>query len=286
MVSKVLALHDMVCLGRCSLTVVIPALSAQGMKVCPLPTALLSSDTGGFGPVYVRELTAEMEGILAKLQALEERFDAVYSGYLGSPAQAALVRRTMELFPGLRVVDPVLGDQGRLYQSVDEGMVQAMEQLCSQADVITPNLTEACFLTGTPMPQGPMDPLQAHRLLQDLLRLGCRAAVVTSAHLQGREGRLATLVQGEDGEAVALCTQQLHAHFPGTGDLFASVLVGALLKGKDLQEAAAEASAFVARSIAYTLERGTPVREGVLLEELLGELAGVLSGAGMERLPL
>ena len=176
--------------------------------------------------------------------------------------------------------------RGPLLSRPMENIEQEVRRLCAAADVITPNLTEACFLTGVPMPQGPMDPSQARRLLEDLLRLGCRAAVVTSAHLQGREGRLATLVQGEDGEAVALCTQQLHAHFPGTGDLFASVLVGALLKGKDLQEAAAEASAFVARSIAYTLERGTPVREGVLLEELLGELAGGLSGAGMERLPL
>ncbi len=284
-VPKVLALHDVVCLGRCSLTVAIPTLSAMGVKVCPLPTALLSSDTGGYGPVYVRELTGDMEKVLEKVRALGEGFSAVYSGYLGSPDQAALVRRAMDYFPGLRVVDPVMGDEGRLYQNIDEGMVRAMRALCGAADVITPNLTEACFLSDTPLPKGPVDAKFALSLLERLRSLGCGSAVVTSVRLKGRPGELATLAQEKDGPAFALSTARVPAHFPGTGDLFASVLTGRLVGGASLIDAAATASDFVGQAVAFTLEQGTPAREGVLLEALLGRLQKV-DGQNVERLKL
>lgn len=272
MIKKVLAIHDMVCMGRCSLTVVLPALSALEVKVCPLPTAILSSDTGGFGPVYARSLEQEMRAILEKLDALDPSFDAVYSGYLGSPAQAQLVRAAMERYEALRVVDPVMGDMGKLYQSMDKGMVNAMRALCAHADVITPNLTEACFLTDTPMPKGPIDAALAAKLSEELLRLGAGAAVITSVPLQGQDGKLATLVQEKDGPLQAAVLDRLHAHFPGTGDLFASVLTGRLLDGLPLAQATLTASAFVAHAIDYTVRQNAPVREGVLLEALLGEL--------------
>lgn len=286
MLKKVLALHDMVCLGRCSLTVVLPVLSAMGIKVCPLPTALLSSDTGGFGAVYVRSLTDEMRGILQKLEALDVSFDAVYSGYLGSPEQVAVVERILGRFDSLRIVDPVMGDMGKLYQNIDGNMIEAMRRLCANADVITPNLTEACFLAGWDMPPEGLDASSAGALADALLELGCGAAVITSVPLQGQEGRIATMVKEKGGKLFAASTDHLRAHFPGTGDLFASVLTGRMLAGETLAQACAQASAFAAEAIGYTVSRNTPVREGVLLEELLGRLQPGVSGACAELLEM
>jgi pyridoxine kinase len=264
----------MVSLGRCSLTVVIPALSAMGIKVCPLPTAILSSDTGGFGPVFARDLSREMEGILQKLEELRPSFDAVYSGYLGSPKQAALVLRAMESFPGLRLVDPVMGDMGALYRNIGGEMVEAMRTLCQRADLITPNMTEAAFLLGRPMPKGALSKKEAKELLFGLLELGAGSAVVTSAALEGEEGQIATLL-GEKGEksqkgsCCALLSGRIDAHYPGTGDLFASVLLGALLGGGAMRQAAERAASFVRDAMEHTLRAGAPEREGVLLEERL-----------------
>lgn len=271
-VATCLALHDMVTLGRCSLTIAIPAISAMGSKVCPLPTALLSSDTGGYGPVYFHEQSVELNGILAKLDALDARFDAVYSGYLGTPSQAAFVEQAMARFGRLHIVDPVMGDMGRLYSNIGEEMVAAMQRLCRRAQVITPNLTEAAFLTGTPMPAGPMTGKKASELLHSLQGFGCRDVIITSACLEGIDG-LCTLWLGNSGKPMALHGPLLQVHYPGTGDLFASVLTGALLKGEAIRAAILDAAAFTLCAIAYTVQAQTPQREGVLLEPLLGELA-------------
>ena len=145
-IKNVAALHDLATYGRCSLTCVIPVLSSMGMKVCPIPTAVYSSDTGGFGPVYARELTEEMTHIIEKLRAIPARFDCAYSGYLGSHRQAEAVQDFLLHCGGLRVVDPVMGDSGKLYSAFDESMVDVMRLLCRSASVITPNLTEAAIL--------------------------------------------------------------------------------------------------------------------------------------------
>jgi pyridoxine kinase len=281
---KVLALHDMVSLGRCSLTVVIPALSAMGVKVCPLPTAVLSSDTGGFGPVFARDLSHEMEGILQKIEGLRPSFGAVYSGYLGSPEQAALVLRAMESFPGLHLVDPVMGDMGTLYQNITGEMVAAMRRLCQRADLITPNLTEAAFLLKKPMPKGDLSKKEAKELLLGLLELGAGTVVVTSAALEGEGGQIATLL-GEKAGCRALLSERIDAHYPGTGDVFASVLLGALLQGEEMREAVGRAAAFVRAAVEHTRLCGAPAREGVLLEEMLPLLYGKgMPGASKQRM--
>ena len=137
-IKNVAALHDLATYGRCSLTCVIPVLSSMGMKVCPIPTAVYSSDTGGFGPVYARELTEEMIHIIEKLRAIPARFDCAYSGYLGSHRQAETVQDFLLHCGGLRVVDPVMGDSGKLYSAFDESMVDVMRLLCRSASVIRP----------------------------------------------------------------------------------------------------------------------------------------------------
>ena len=176
-IKRVAALQDLSCFGRCSLTVVLPVLSAMGVQGCPLPTAVLSSHTGGFGPVARTELADQLQGTLEHWQRLGLDFDGVYTGYLSSPRQAALARRAVEALRrtgGMALVDPVLGDGGRLYASVTPELAAAMGELCQAADVITPNLTEAAVLLGRPPEQAREEPLTLVRMLS----VGGRRSVV------------------------------------------------------------------------------------------------------------
>ena len=157
---RVAAIHDLSGFGRCSLTVAIPVLSAMGVQCCPLPTAVLSTHTGGFEGYTFRDLTEEMAAAAAHWKALDLRFDAVYSGFLGSERQIGLVRQFLRDFrrPGtLAVVDPVMGDFGRVYETYTPAMCRRMADLTAEADVITPNLTEAALLLGVPYESLPRD---------------------------------------------------------------------------------------------------------------------------------
>jgi pyridoxine kinase len=266
-IKNVAALHDLASYGRCSLTCVIPVLSCMGIKVCPIPTAVYSSDTGGFGPVYARELTQEMVCILDKLRAIPARFDGVYSGYLGSPAQAEIVSRFLHAQDCLRVVDPVMGDDGRLYAAFDESMVYAMRTLCRGASVITPNLTEAALLLGLPMPEA-LTRQEAVDMLDALHRITEGDAVITSALLRDYPDAVCTIARDE-ASTFAVVAPRVPGTYPGAGDIFTSVLTGTLLRGGTLPEAVRRAAAFVSRCMVYTHAAGTPTREGVLLETCL-----------------
>lgn len=273
---NVAALHDLACYGRCSLTCVIPILSAMGIKVCPVPTAVYSSDTGGFGPVYAQELTEAMRRILDKLCAIPARIDGIYSGYLGTPEQLTVVSDYFDRFDCLKVVDPVMGDQGALYSAFDARMVDTMRALCKKASVITPNLTEASFLLGRETPAS-LTRAQAVELLSALHELTPGDAVITSAALADFPDSVCTLARDDQG-AFAVIAPRLPGHFPGTGDVFTSVLTGALLSGQGLPQAVCRAAAFVSRCMADTVRAGTPVREGVLLERALPRLADAPRG--------
>lgn len=282
---RVAALHDLSCFGRCALTVVLPALAAMGIQPIPLPTALLSTHTGGFTDLFFDDLTEEMEHISAHWQQLGLDFDAIYTGFLGSEAQIETVERFIAAFRGtetarpLVLIDPVMGDDGELYSTYTTAMVDRVRGLCAHADLITPNLTEACLLVGCPYrdPAG-MSAAEAERwageLLDALTALGARAVLLTGLpHGDGIS------VAGETaGERFFDTQERVHANYPGTGDLFASVLLGELLRAggeltpNSLRCAAAAAAHFVSRSITLTLDAGTPVRDGVLFEALLGEL--------------
>lgn len=267
-IKNVAALHDLASYGRCSLTCVIPVLSCMGIKVCPIPTAVYSSDTGGFGPVYAQELTQAMERVMDKLRAIPARLDGVYSGYLGTPEQAGIVSRFMHERQCLRIVDPVLGDEGRLYSAFDERMVTAMRSLCHGASVITPNLTEAALLLGRPMPES-LTRRQAVEMLDALHGITSGDAVITSASLADFPDAVCTIARDGRG-AFAVIAPRVAGNYPGTGDIFTSVLTGSLLEGEDLPRAVCRAASFVARCMKVTCDAGTPVREGVLLERCLG----------------
>lgn len=271
-IKRVAALQDLSCFGRCSLTVVLPVLSAMGVQGCPLPTAVLSSHTGGFGPVARTELADQLQGTLEHWQRLGLDFDGVYTGYLSSPRQAALARRAVEALRrtgGMALVDPVLGDGGRLYASVTPELAAAMGELCQAADVITPNLTEAAVLLGRPPEQAREEPLTLVRMLS----VGGRRSVVLTG-VEPEPGQIgAAWFDREDGRTGLYAQARAPGHYPGTGDLFAAVLAGSLTLGEGLEAGVARAVDFVSRCARHTARLGTPDREGVVFEPLLATLA-------------
>ena len=277
---KVAAIHDLSCFGRCALTVIIPTLSAMGEQVVPVPTCLLSSHTGGFTDMYFEDLSGAMEDVADHFDRLGLHFDAIYTGFLGSYGQIETVRRFIDRFAEkgtLVLVDPVMGDGGKLYSTYTEELMRGMSRLCHSADVITPNLTEACFLTGTPyvdtsvMGKEQLDEYVSG-LCDRLASVGAKKAVITGIH----EGEDKLCVRGKDyetGKQFTYSFERVKKNYPGTGDLFACVLLGALLRGESFESAMVLASDFTRRVMDYSSRFGTPEREGVALEAFLGELA-------------
>ena len=268
----VAAIHDMSGVGRCALTVAIPVISALGAQVCPVPTAVLSAHTA-FQGVAVRDLTDFLRTYLEHWRRLDLRFDAVYTGYLASPAQAEIVREFLEDQPqAMKVIDPVMGDGGRMYRGLEASMPARMRGLCGGADLIPPHLTEYALLTGEPYDESPRSEAQAQAMLERLQReTGARAVLITSLPVAGGLAN-ASLTEAGDFDLVRF--ERLPASFPGTGDLFTSVITGALLAGDSLAAAVRRATEFVRRTIEVTLECGTDPRFGVQLERTLGLLMG------------
>ena len=277
----VAALHDLSGVGRCALTVVIPVISAMGVQVIPAPTAALSAHTA-FPDFVGVDLTDYLERCLDKWCEMGLTFDCVYTGYLATVRQEEIARRFLARQSGARrVVDPVLGDDGRMYRALPREMPQAMRRLCAGADVVTPNLTEAALLTGAKPPEPGRGALgtnesreryrlpQLRALLEGLLALGPKVALVTGVPLEDVH---VNAWMGADG-ALRLCEYEpVPASYPGTGDLFASVLAGALTRGEALEAAVRRATDFVRDVMRRTLECGTEPVYGVQLEPALGAL--------------
>lgn len=271
---RVVAIHDLSGFGRCSLTVAIPILSAMGLQCCPLPTAFLSTHTGGFEGFTFLDMTDEMPRVAAHWKALDLRFQAIYSGFLGSVRQIDIVEAFIRQFrreDTVVVVDPVMGDDGRAYRTYTPQMCAGMARLAEQADVITPNLTEAAFLLQQPYEELAQDPDGPHRTVEALSLEGRRSVVLTGVSLQaGKTGAMCYDVASGHVEAVQ--TDFVAHPLLGTGDVFASVLTGALVKGDGLASAAAQAAEFVRLCAVRTVEQRLPLREGVDFEPLLGLL--------------
>ena len=272
---RVAAIHDLSGFGRCSLTIVMPVLSAMGIQCCPLPTAYLSTHTGGFTGNTFLDLTGELEKAMAHWEGLGLTFEAVYTGFMGNAEQMALAADFIRAVrtPGmLAVVDPVMGDHGKLYRTYTPEMCHAMKTLAGAADVIVPNLTEAALLLD--VPYGSLAPTEdGFRRTTEALSLGGRRSVVlTGVSLtEGKTG--AACVDRESGEVSFVQTDFISRPFHGTGDLFASVLTGALVQGDSLHGAAERAAAFVRLCAAHTAPQDLPAREGIDFEPLLGALA-------------
>ena len=269
---RVLAVHDLSGFGRCSLTVALPVLSACGITCACLPTAILSTHTGGFTGYTFRDLTDDLQPMADHLSREKIRFEALYTGYLGSEKQLSIVENILTEFgrPGvLTLVDPVLGDEGRLYAGLTPRMVAGMRRLCARADVIVPNMTEAALLLGRPYADGRLDEEKIRALCEGLLSLGAKAVALTG--VMPDDGHIGAACF--DGKELTLCvTERIPARFDGTGDVFSSVLVGALMNGKPLPAAAKTAAGFTKDCIALTAARGGNPHYGVDFEEFLWSL--------------
>lgn len=271
---KVAAIHDLSCYGRCSLAVILPVLSVMGVQCCPLPGTVLSTHTGGFGPVARTDLTGQVTGTLRHWEGLGLSFDGIYTGYMATTEQIRQAMEAVVRLSGSRtqvVVDPVLGDHGRLYASMTGEMARAMGELCAQAQVITPNLTEAAILLGL-SPDALLD-RRGVELAVELSGQGQRSVVVTGITPEpGYTGAVwFDHTTGTSGTTVAV---RAPGEYPGTGDLFAAVLTGSLMMGESLERGVSRAAHFIARCASYTAALGTDAREGVLFEPLLPLLLG------------
>lgn len=283
-VKKIAAVHDLSGMGRVSLTVVIPILSSMGFQVCPLPTAVLSSHTQ-YSEFSILDLTDEMPRIIAEWKKLDIQFDAFYTGYLGSPRQIQIVSDFIDDFrqpDGLVVVDPVLGDNGRLYTNFDESMIREMRHLAAKADVITPNLTELFYLMDKPYKADNTDEeLKSYlRLLSDA---GPQVVIITSVPVHGESHKTSVYAYNRVGDRYWKITcPYLPAHYPGTGDTFTSVITGALLQGDSLPIALDRATQFILQGIRATFGYEYDNREGILLEKVLHNLDMPIQSASYE----
>lgn len=280
---RIAAIHDLSCFGRCALTVILPTLSAMGFQTVPLPTALLSTHTGGFDGLHFRDLTPDMEETAAHFDRLGLSFRAIYTGFLGSAEQIHTVNKFLDTFGArpdasgklpLIFVDPVMGDDGSLYSTYTPALAEGIRSLSARAQIITPNLTEACLLAGIPYTDtrklseqeledfltGLFEALK--RPGQELVITGVRTAKQT----------IRTYALWGDAQVAFAEVPCCEKDYPGTGDLFASVLLGLLLRGKSLPDACSKTSAFVWRVLSYSAPIQTPAREGLAFEPFLREL--------------
>ena len=274
---RVLAVHDLSCVGRCSLTVALPILSAAGLEASALPTAVLSTHTGGFTGMTFRDLTQDLPAIFAHWKTLDLAFDAIYTGYLGSAEQVALVEQLFDAFRGEQtkiIVDPVMGDHGKLYPGMSEKMPQLMKTLCQKADVIVPNQTEAALMLGRPYLETP-DKAEVDDLMQALREMTQASVVLTG--ISPEEGKLgAAVYDRETGQTACPAAPHMPGSYHGTGDVYASALTGAYLAGKTLVQAAQIAADFTQQSIVETLPLGLETRYGVSFERALPQLLRAL----------
>ncbi|MDD6683623.1 MAG: pyridoxamine kinase [Clostridiales bacterium] len=270
------AIHDLSGFGRCSLTVALPVLSAMGVQLSCLPTAVLSTHTGGFQGYTFRDLTADMQPFFRHWKQENFEFDAIYTGYLGSAEQIGLVEEFFSLFrteKNLILVDPVMGDHGKLYSLYTPEMAEGMKRLCKKADVVVPNMTEAAFLTGTEYQEANHNKKYLEMLCEKLLAMGARQVVLTGvAPNCGKMG-----VACHNGrEFFVYAPERVNAHYDGTGDLFASVLLGGLLHGHALNTAAALAADFTRSCMEISLKNGTNPHHGVDFEPMLWKLGKMI----------
>lgn len=274
-VLRVAAIHDISGFGRTSLTVVIPILSSMGFQVCPLPTAVLSTHTVDFTDFTFLDLTHELEPILDHWEHLNLQFDGVYSGFMASAHQMNSVVRCIKTCmqnDGLALVDPVLGDNGILSPTMTPEMIKKMQWLISFANIITPNFTEVTFLLNKPY-QKTVSIQQIKDWLYKLSSIGPKVVVATSVPLSTQSHYTSVIAFDQCSHRFwKIDCPYIPAHYPGTGDTFASVLMGSLLQGDNLPIAIERAVQFVTMGIHATFGHGLPHREGILLERILETL--------------
>ncbi|MBE6128004.1 MAG: pyridoxamine kinase [Erysipelotrichaceae bacterium] len=274
---RIVTMQDISCVGKCSLTVALPVISAMGVEAAVIPTAVLSTHTMFKGFTF-HDLTGEIEPIMAHWKKEGFDFDAVYTGYLGSFEQLNIASHLFEQFGSgvMKIVDPCMADNGKLYAGFTKEFAAAMKDLCAKADIICPNLTEASFLLDIPY-RTEYDEAYIRDVLKQLTALGCKKAVLTGISFEG--GILGAYSYDAGADVFySYFTIEEREHFHGTGDIWASTLCGALVNGKSFEEAIRIACDYVRECIHVTLAEENHNTYGVNFEQAIPYLIQRLNG--------
>lgn len=283
-VPRLAMINDIAGFGRCSTTVSLPVISVMKVQVCPVPTSVLSNHLG-FPLCHFDDYTSHMRDYIKVWNELGLTFDGLYCGFLGNEEQIDIVREFVKMFrPPLFLLDPVMGDHGRAYSSITETHVQKMKELLPLADIITPNITEACLLTGTPWKDGEWTMQELSGLCERLADICQQESVSSSEASVGTVSGASIVITGirqgdslvnflwDDGIYTTVASPIAGASRPGTGDIFASILAADAVRGETLLTSVQKAANFVGLCIAGSEKAGTPVQEGVVFEKYLAAL--------------
>ena len=272
---KGLAINDISCVGRCPLTVALPIISAMGIECSILPTAILSTHTGGFEGFTCLTLDDQFEPIKNHWKSINRKYDFIYSGFLCSANQVDLTIKVIDEFKtndNIVLVDPAMADNGKLYSLFDINYVEKMKELCKKADVIVPNITEACLLTDMEYNSGIQSKEYITELIYRLSKMGIKNIVLTGVSF--KEGTIGVATYNIDRDEFRYYGRDLiEGYYHGTGDIFASVLIGALANGGDLLDSAKKAVDFTVDSIIETRKmENYDEKYGVVFEKVLPKL--------------
>ena len=265
---RIAVVNDFSGFGRCSLTVSIPIISASGIQCCALPTAVLSNHTG-YEDYFFDDYTDKIKPYYMKWEKLGLGFDGIYTGFLGSERQVDIIADFLRRFTGektVRIIDPVMGDNGRTYATLTGSLCRRLRHLAEKADILTPNVTEACILTSTPYCDAP-DSAVITEMGRRLRRAGSRNVIITGVN----DGNtISNYIFQENGKFSVQTSPALGSARAGTGDVFASVIAADAVNGLSLEESVSRAAGFVSKAIEISEKRGIPEQDGLCFEDLLG----------------
>lgn len=267
---KIAVVNDFCGFGRCSIAISLPIISALKIQCCPLPTSVFSNHTG-YESFYCTDYTEHMEAYFNEWKKLDINFEGILTGFLGSPEQIGIVRKFLQEFKKddtLTVIDPVMGDNGKLYQTYSEELAQQMSTLVSYADILTPNLTEACILTNTEYQEN-MSEDGLCEISKKLCDMGAKAVVVSGLE---RGEFLENFIFESGKEAQIIRQRKIGSCRAGTGDVFSSIVAADVVNGLSLFEAVKHASEFISMALCRTEELGLPKTDGICFEEFLSQI--------------
>lgn len=270
-IPRVAAVHDICGYGNCSLTVAIPVLACAGIDVCPVPTAVFSSHTL-YKEYTMRDTTEDLPAFIDSWQRIGVDLDAIYSGFLGSKDQIDIIIELHQRYPKtLMFIDPVMADNGKMYPTYTQELCDEMKRLAEHADILTPNLTEAAFLTGLPYSGQSPSQEAIDQLVDALLKMGPKYVILKG--ITDDAGQITNIIAGHDIKTSSISGPLYPISLHGTGDLFASTVTAVLMSGKSLEEAVAFATEFVYHAIEISVDQPEYKMRGVSFEPLLGGIA-------------
>lgn len=267
---KIAVINDFCGFGRCSIAAALPIISALKVQCCPLPTSIFSNHTG-FDSFYYTDFTGHMDAYMDEWAKLDLRFHGILTGFLGSPAQIDIVKRFIHRFKKdetVVVIDPVMGDYGKLYPTYSPRLAEQMGELVGYADILTPNLTEACILTKTDY-RPDMDSAELAAVCEKLSSMGPKKIVISGLE-RGQD--LENFIYEAGKAPVSIVEHRVGPCRSGTGDVFSAIIAADTVNGKDLESAVRHASSFIAKVLQRTIELDLPKTDGICFEECLMEL--------------